>query len=186
MSIAPPKRAVAKKTKKAPASRPVLCAEADVEDSIRRRRGCLVKACLLPRNFEVFDDVKEVGLISERRRRRLRDFWERSGAFAGQRMKPKRPCAVEELRIRGAPVSALHTTLRALQETRRANGATCRRAPCVGQAGAGNVKLETLGPNLRPRAARGARYLGRMMVTRKRRDALERAMRPRGRRHPIR
>ena len=108
---APPakkRRAVVKK-KKAPVSRPVLCTEADVEDDVEAARllgeGALV--FYTPQLVEVFEDVKEVGVLYQKDAVDVYVIFGneaaalRADANEGFRT---RPCAVEDLRVRGAPV----------------------------------------------------------------------------------
>ena len=184
---APPakRRAVAKKkTKKAPVSRPVLCTEEDVEDS--DTEAARLFACTdtsAPRLVEAFEDVKEVGVVF------TSDSFDvyvifgneaaalRADANEGFRT---RPCAVEDLRTRGAPV--FRASYDAARVTRNDEGERRHvpsRAEACKAAGfdAGNIKLETLAAQIldhvRPAARR---YLGEYDDDHvKAHDALERA-----------
>ena len=170
---APPakRRAVAKKkTKKAPVSRPVLCAEADVEDADTEAARLFGEGALVfytPQLVEVFDDVKEVGVLYQKDAVDVYVIFGneaaalRADANEGFRT---RPCAVEELRIRGAPV--FRASYDAARITRNEEGERRHvpsRAEACRAAGfdAGNVKLETLAAQIldhvRPAARR---YLG--------------------------
>ncbi len=166
---APPakRRAVAKKkTKKAPVSRPVLCAEADVEDAdteAARLFSCLETSA--PRIVEAFDDVKEVGVVFNEPLDVYVIFGNEAaaqsadGTFGGCR-----PGSVEDLRVRGAPV--FRASYDAARVTRNDEGER-RHVPSRIEAcraagfDAGDVKLETLAAQIlehvRPAARR---YLG--------------------------
>ena len=181
---APPakRRAVAKKkTKKAPVSRPVLCAEADVEDSdteAARLFSCLETSA--PRIVEAFDDVKEVGVVFPSKEVYVIFGNEAAAQSADGTFGGCRPCAVEELRIRGAPV--FRASYDAARITRNEEGERRHvpsRAEACRAAGfdAGNIKLETLAAQIldhvRPAARR---YLGAYDDDHvKAHDALERA-----------
>ena len=185
---APPakkRRAVAKK-KKAPVSRPVLCAEADVEDADTEAARLFGEGALVfytPQIVEVFDDVKEVGVLYQKDAVDVYVIFGneaaalRADANEGFRT---RPCAVEELRIRGAPV--FRASYDAARITRNEEGER-RHVPSRIEAcraagfDAGNVKLETLAAqvleHVRPAARR---YLGEYDDDHvKAHDALERA-----------
>ena len=164
---APPakkRRAVVKK-KKAPVSRPVLCTEADVEDSdteAARLFGCLETSA--PRLVEAFDDVKEVGVVFPSKEVYVIFGNEAAAQSADGTFGEARPCAVEELRVRGAPV--FRASYDAARITRNEEGERRHvpsRAEACRAAGfdAGNVKLETLAAQIldhvRPAARR---YLG--------------------------
>ena len=170
---APPakRRAVAKKkTKKAPTPRPVLCTEEDVEDSGTEAARLFGEGALVfytPQLVEVFDDVKEVGVLYQKDAVDVYVIFGneaaalRADANEGFRT---RPCAVEELRIRGAPV--FRASYDAARITRNEEGERRHvpsRAEACRAAGfdAGNVKLETLAAQIldhvRPAARR---YLG--------------------------
>ena len=170
---APPakRRAVAKKkTKKAPVSRPVLCAEADVEDADTEAARLFGEGALVfytPQIVEVFDDVKEVGVLYQKDAVDVYVIFGneaaalRADANEGFRT---RPCAVEELRIRGAPV--FRASYDAARITRNEEGERRHvpsRAEACRAAGfdAGDVQLETLVAQIldhvRPAARR---YLG--------------------------
>ena len=162
------RRAVAKK-KKAPVSRPVLCTEADVEDS--DTEAARLFACTdtsAPRIVEAFEDVKEVGVVF------TSDSFDVYVIFASvlaaqqadtcKRFGKARPCAVEDLRVRGAPV--FRASYDAARITRNEEGERRHvpsRAEACRAAGfdAGDVKLETLAAQIldhvRPAARR---YLG--------------------------
>ena len=170
---APPakRRAVAKKkTKKAPVSRPVLCAEADVEDADTEAARLFGEGALVfytPQLVEVFDDVKEVGVLYQKDAVDVYVIFGneaaalRADANEGFRT---RPCPVEELRIRGAPV--FRASYDAARITRNDEGER-RHVPSRIEAcraagfDAGHVKLETLAAQIldhvRPAARR---YLG--------------------------
>ena len=169
---APPakkRRAVVKK-KKAPVSRPVLCAEADVEDSDTEAARLFGEGALVfytPQLVEVFDDVKEVGVLYQKDAVDVYVIFGneaaalRADANEGFRT---RPCPVEELRIRGAPV--FRASYDAARITRNEEGERRHvpsRAEACRAAGfdAGHVKLETLAAQIldhvRPAARR---YLG--------------------------
>ncbi|CAH0364644.1 unnamed protein product [Pelagomonas calceolata] len=170
---APPakRRAVAKKkTKKAPVSRPVLCAEADVEDADTEAARLFGEGALVfytPQIVEVFDDVKEVGVLYQKD---AVDVYVIFASEAAARAADAnegfrtRPCAVEDLRTRGAPV--FRASYDAARVTRNDEGERRHvpsRAEACKAAGfdAGNVKLETLAAqvleHVRPAARR---YLG--------------------------
>jgi hypothetical protein len=169
---APPakkRRAVVKK-KKAPVSRPVLCAEADVEDSDTEAARLFGEGALVfytPQLVEVFDDVKEVGVLYQKDAVDVYVIFGneaaalRADANEGFRT---RPCAVEELRIRGAPVfRAAYDAARITRNEEGERRHVPSRIEACRAAGfdAGNVKLETLAAQIldhvRPAARR---YLG--------------------------
>jgi hypothetical protein len=169
---APPakkRRAVVKK-KKAPVSRPVLCTEEDVEDSDAEAARLFGEGALVfytPQLVEVFDDVKEVGVLYQKDAVDVYVIFGneaaalRADANEGFRT---RPCPVEELRIRGAPV--FRASYDAARITRNDEGER-RHVPSRIEAcraagfDAGHVKLETLAAQIldhvRPAARR---YLG--------------------------
>ena len=167
---APPakRRAVAKKkTKKAPVSRPVLRTEEDVEDSDTEAARLFGEGALVfytPQLVEVFDDVKEVGVLYQKDAVDVYVIFGneaaalRADANEGFRT---RPCAVEELRIRGAPV--FRASYDAARITRNEEGERRHvpsRAEACRAAGfdAGDVKLEALAAQIlnhvRPAARR--------------------------------
>ena len=110
---APPakkQRTAKKKTTKAPVSRPVLCTEVDEEDADTEAARLLGAGALVfytPQLVEVFDDVKEVGVLYQKDAVDVYVIFGteaaalRADANEGFRT---RPCAVEELRVRGEPV----------------------------------------------------------------------------------
>ena len=109
---APPakkRRAVVKK-KQAPVSRPVLCTEVDEEDAATEAARLFGAGALVfytPQLVEVFEDVKEVGVLYQKDAVDVYVIFGneaaalRADANEGFRT---RPCAVEDLRVRGAPV----------------------------------------------------------------------------------
>ena len=180
---APPakkRRAVAKK-KKAPVSRPVLCTEADVEDSdteAARLFGCLDTSA--PRLVEAFDDVKEVGVVFPSKEVYVIFGNEAAAQSADGTFGEARPCAVEDLRVRGAPVfRAAYDAARITRNDEGERRHVPSRIEACRAAGfdAGDVKLETLAAQIldhvRPAARR---YLGEYDDDHvKAHDALERA-----------
>ena len=186
---APPakkQRTAKKKTKKAPVSRPVLCTEVDEEDSgteAARLFGAGALVFYTPQLVEVFEDVKEVGVLYQKDAVDVYVIFGteaaalRADANEGFRT---RPCAVEDLRVRGAPV--FRASYDAARITRNEEGER-RHVPSRIEAcraagfDSGNVKLETLAAQIlehvRPAARR---YLGAYDGDHeKAHDALERA-----------
>ena len=168
---APPakkRRAVAKK-KKAPVSRPVLCTEADVEDSDTEAARLFGEGALVfytPQLVEVFDDVKEVGVLYQKD---AVDVYVIFGNEAAALRADANGFRTVVMCRRGAGVSrraGLHASLRAARITRNDEGER-RHVPSRIEAcraagfDAGDVKLETLAAQIldhvRPAARR---YLG--------------------------
>jgi len=180
---APPakkRRAVVKK-KKAPVSRPVLCTEVDEEDAdaeAARLFSCLDTSST--QIVEAFEDVKEVGVVFPSKDVYVIFGTEAAAQSADGTFGEARPCAVEDLRVRGAPV--FRASYDAARITRNEEGER-RHVPSRIEAcraagfDAGNAKLETLAAQIldhvRPAARR---YLGEHGDDHvKAHDALERA-----------
>jgi hypothetical protein len=186
---APPakkQRTAKKKTKQAPVSRPVLCTEVDEEDADTEAARLFGEGALVfytPQLVEVFDDVKEVGVLYQKDAVDVYVIFGteaaalRADANEGFRT---RPCAVEELRVRGAPV--FRASYDAARITRNDEGER-RHVPSRIEAcraagfDASGYKLETLAAQIlehvRPAARR---YLGAYDDDHvKAHDALERA-----------
>ena len=148
---APPakRRAVAKKkTKKAPTPRPVLCTEADVEED--EKEAARLFSCLetsASKIVEAFEDVKEVGVVFPSKDVYVIFGTEAAAQSADGTFGEARPCAVEDLRVRGAPV--FRASYDAARITRNEEGVR-RHVPSRIEAcraagfDAGNAKLETL------------------------------------------
>ena len=167
---APPakkQRTAKKKTTKAPVSRPVLRTEVDEEDADTEAARLLGAGALVfytPQLVEVFDDVKEVGVLYQKDAVDVYVIFGteaaalRADANEGFRT---RPCAVEDLRIRGAPV--FRASYDAARITRNEEGER-RHVPSRIEAcraagfDASGYKLETLAAqvldHVRPEARR--------------------------------
>ena len=152
---APPakkRRAVVKK-KQAPVSRPVLCTEVDEEDAATEAARLFGAGALVfytPQLVEVFEDVKEVGVLYQKDAVDVYVIFGneaaalRADANEGFRT---RPCAVEELRVRGAPVfRAAYDAARITRNEEGERRHVPSRIEACRAAGfdSGNVKLETL------------------------------------------
>ena len=167
---APPakRRAVAKKkTKKAPVSRPVLCTEVDEEDADTEAARLFGQGALVfytPQLVEVFEDVKEVGVLYQEDAVDVYVIFGneaaalRADANEGFRT---RPCAVEDLRVRSAPVfRAAYDAARITRNDEGERRHVPSRAEACRAAGfdAGDVKLEALAAQIlnhvRPAARR--------------------------------
>ena len=186
---APPakkQRTAKKKTEKAPVSRPVLCTEVDEEDAdaeAARLFGAGALVFYTPQLVEVFEDVKEVGVLYQKDAVDVYVIFGteaaalRADANEGFRT---RPCAVEDLRVRGAPVfRAAYDAARITRNEEGERRHVPSRIEACRAAGfdSGNVKLETLAAQIlehvRPAARR---YLGAYDDDHeKAHDALERA-----------
>ena len=167
---APPakkQRTAKKKTTKAPVSRPVLCTEVDEEDADTEAARLFGEGALVfytPQLVEVFDDVKEVGVLYQNDAVDVYVIFGNeaaaSQADANEGFRT-RPCAVEDLRVRGAPV--FRASYDAARITRNDEGER-RHVPSRIEAcraagfDSGHVKLETLAAqvldHVRPEARR--------------------------------
>ena len=181
---APPakkQRTAKKKTKKAPVSRPVLGTEVDEEDAdaeAARLFSCLDTSST--QIVEAFEDVKEVGVVFPSKEVYVIFGNEAAADACGDSFGEARPCAVEDLRVRGAPV--FRASYDAARITRNEEGER-RHVPSRIEAcraagfDSGNVKLEALAAQILDHVRPDARqYLNEYDDDHvKAHDALERA-----------